>query len=71
MSHVTPAGLGSQVSCPRAHAHLVSGEYVRGTSLIAIGEMAGTGREVMVRNECFLLAGLGGTFFVQKSVKIL
>ena len=44
---------------------------MRGTSVIAIGEMAGTGREVMVRNECFLLAGLGGTFFVQKSVKIL
>ena len=44
---------------------------MRGTSLIVIGEMAGTGRKITVRNVCFLLAGLGGTFFVQKSVKIL
>ena len=28
MSHVPPAGLGSQVSCPRANAHLTSGGRV-------------------------------------------
>ena len=50
MSHVTPAGLGSQVSCPRAHTHLVGGGHARGTPLIAIGEMAGMRREITVRN---------------------
>ena len=30
MSHVTPAGLGSQVSCPRAHTHLARSGHVRG-----------------------------------------
>ena len=50
MSHVTPAGLGSQVSCPRAHAHLAGCGHMRGTPLIAIGEIAGMRREIMVRN---------------------
>ena len=30
MSHVTPAGLGSQVSGLRAHPHLANGGHVRG-----------------------------------------
>ena len=29
MSHITPADLGSQVSCPRAHTHLAGGGRVR------------------------------------------
>ena len=53
MSHVTPAGLGSQVSCPRAHAHLAGGRRVRGTPLICIYAVAGTGREITVRNAVF------------------
>ncbi len=56
----------------RAHTpHFASGGHVRGTSLIAICDVPGTGREITVRNVCFLLADLDGTFFVQKSVKIL
>ena len=49
------------------------GCHLRGreTGSIAIGKVAGMRREIMVRNVYFLLAGLDGTFFVQKSVKIL
>ena len=50
MSHVFPAGLGSQVSCPRAHAHLARGGHARGTPLVAICEVAGMEREITVRN---------------------
>ena len=37
----------------RAYTHLVGGGRVRGTSHIAIGEMAGIWREIMVRNVVF------------------
>ena len=46
---VTPAGLGSQVSCPRAHAHLAGCGHMRGTPLIAIGEKASMRRKITVR----------------------
>ena len=49
----TPAGLGSQVSCPRAIAHLAGGRRVRGTPLICIYAVAGAGREITVRNVVF------------------
>ena len=46
--------LGSSiVSRPRAHAYSASGGHVRGTSHIAIGEMAEILREIMVRNVVF------------------
>ena len=32
MSHVSPAGLGSLVSSPRAHARIANGGHVRGTA---------------------------------------
>ena len=51
-SHVS-ARLSSIVSRPRAHTHLAGGGCVRGTSHIAIGEMAGIWREIMVRNVVF------------------
>ena len=51
-SHVS-ARLSSIVSRPRAHAYSASGDHVRGTSHIAIGEMAGIWREIMVRNVVF------------------
>ena len=69
MSHVTPAGLRSPVRAPTLI--LAGSGRVRGTSPIAICEKASMRREIMVRNVCFLLAGLDGTFFVQKSIKIL
>ena len=69
-SHVS-ARLSSIVSCPRAGSHLADGGRVRGMSLMRICDVPGTGREITVRNVCFLLADLDGTFFVQKSIKIL
>ena len=69
-SHVS-ARISSIVSCPRAGSHLADGGRVRGMSLMRICDVPGTGREITVRNVCFLLADLDGTFFVQKSVKIL
>ena len=48
-SHVS-ARLSSIVSRPRAHTHLAGGGCVRGTSHIAIGEMARIWREITVRN---------------------
>ena len=64
--------LGSSIaSRPRAQPHFASGGHVRGMSLMRICDVPGTGREITVRNVCFLLADLDGTFFVQKSVKIL
>ena len=69
MSHVTPAGLRSPVRAPTLI--LAGSGRVRGMSLMRICDVPGTGREITVRNVCFLLAGLDGTFFVQKSIKIL
>ena len=48
-SHVS-ARLSSIVSRPRAHAHSTSGDHVRGTSLMRIGDVAGKWREITVRN---------------------
>ena len=48
-SHVS-ARLSSIVSRPRAHAHFASGGHVRGTSHIAIRDVAGMSREITVRN---------------------
>ena len=39
-----------RVSRPRAHNHLASDGHVRGTSSIAINQVAGFGREITVRN---------------------
>ena len=58
-----------RLTSARAH-HLAGGGRVRGMSLMRICDVPGTGREITVRNVCFLLAGLDGTFFVQKSVKV-
>ena len=48
-SHVS-ARLSSIVSRPRAYIHPASGGCVRGTSHIAIGEVAGIWREITARN---------------------
>ena len=50
MSHVTPAGLGSQVSCPRAHARPRQRRSRARHVTYCEGEIAGMRREITVLN---------------------